>query len=834
MPLTQTQINQLNALAGRTNLTATDRANLDYAQRTYGYQLPTSSGSNTPNTPTGSVAINGAQYNTTALQQANFSNIYQQGNTLYGTPLNQNINSNTIQTGSQYGNIGSQLPNNSATQSAIDIYTNSAFQNGTQSLQELQNQYNTLSAQQLQQTQQGIQNTQGELNTLEQNRQNDIDKYRSITDPLYQQGADEYKRMLDSTKQIDYTALVKQRLELTNDIVNYSKLMRDELDVEAGRPALQSVSNGRQTAIQQNYLSKISTAQAATAAIDGNFNLAFDIMDRGATVIQNITADRINFLNFVSGIYDDKIDDRRGKLLNLTADEKEQIDQLRGTLQKQIETVEANKAIVQNLMSDPTTAMIAHKAGLSLTDSADVIAEKLNKYYVANPTLIPESIVDLQQKYPDAGINFWDSPDVIKTKLSKSAVFKQENGSTISSKELLDQAQSLVNSGQATSLSDAISQIQSATGSNLGDQVGTIQGLPSYATRAANPGMTRANRNNNPGNIKVSSYSKGFDGVIGVESDSAADGGNFLIFDSAESGIAAIGRLLKEGKSYQGVTAEQAIKKYNGNGGYGAADVGLNPNQNFQAQLNSQEKIMAVATAIAKAEGFKGTITPSSNNSSVDSWVKLIQSGAAKIETITDKDLRNKVVEAMAKDGNISQADATTTNIINDKIKLIDDIKNSVAGANAVGPNALARFSLSSWATGKKQEFIGKVEQLISQGTLDALLNLKKAGGTLGALSDQERIMLQNAASKIGAWTIRDSSGRVKGYKVSERAFKAELDNLKTLAERALQNAGGQTGIVNTLEQYLSSNPQRVTDYNNLISIYPNLSDDEILQVLGN
>jgi hypothetical protein len=160
-------------------------------------------------------------------------------------------------------------------------------------------------------------------------------------------------------------------------------------------------------------------------------------------------------------------------------------------------------------------------------------------------------------------------------------------------------------------------------------------------------------------NIKVSNYSKNFAGVIGVESDPAADGGNFLIFDSPQSGINAIGRLLREGRAYQGVTAEQAIKKYNGNGAYGAADVGLDPNKNFQEQIKDSNVLIAVATAIAKAEGFKGTTSPTPpQDESVDSWVKLIQSGQVKIDAITDKTLRNKVVTALANSGDISQADA--------------------------------------------------------------------------------------------------------------------------------------------------------------------------------
>lgn len=797
-----------------------------------------SSPTNTYTPSNGSVAIPGIQYNTRDLQRQNFSNIYQQGNTLYGTPINNNIDSNTIQSGTQFN--PSQLPQ-SASQSAIDIYTQNSLQNGQQSLTELQNQYNTLSAQQLQQTQQGIQQTQGELTQLEQQRQNDINQYRSTTDPIYQQGASEYTRMLDSLKQMDYTALVKQRLDLTNDIVNYSNLMRQELDVEAGRPALLSVSNGRQSVIQQNYLSKIATAEAAQSAIDGNFNLAFDIMDKGATVIKNITEDRINFLNFVSGIYDDKILDRRNKLITLTADEKTQINELRTKLQKDIENIEANKAIVQNLMSNPQTAMIAHKAGLSLTDSPDVVAQKLNKYYVANPTLIPDSITKLQEKYTDAGINYWDSPDTITAKLKKSAIFKKESfdgNTTLTTQQLLDKAEAMVANGTATDLADAINQIQSGLGgvTNLGEQVGTIQGLPAYATRAANPGVTRANRNNNPGNIKVSNYSKNFAGVIGVESDPAADGGNFLIFDSPQSGINAVGRLLREGNSYQGVTAEQAIKRYNGNGGYGAADVGLDPNRNFQEQIKDSNVLIAVATAIAKAEGFKGTTSPSSpKTEAVDSWVKLIQSGQAKLDAITDKDLRNKVVTALANSGDISQADAQVTNQLNDKIKLIQDTISLVPKANAVGPNWSARMSIGNIFSGKKATLIGNVTQLISQETLKTLLDLKKGGGTLGALSDQERLMLQTAATRIGAWQII-KDGQVVGYKVSEKEFIKELNNMKMLAQRALTQAGSSSGYgaVQSLEQYLATNPYKVVDYNNLMAIYPNLTDDEVLQILGN
>ncbi|MCK9320359.1 hypothetical protein, partial [Methanoculleus sp.] len=124
---------------------------------------------------------------------------------------------------------------------------------------------------------------------------------------------------------------------------------------------------------------------------------------------------------------------------------------------------------------------------------------------------------------------------------------------------------------------------------------------------------------------------------------------------------------------------------------------------------------------------------------------------------------------------------------------LADSILNSSALNNAVNPNGLASFwdnlfTLDNW-NGNTQTFLGQVQQLTSQQTMDTLLNLKKAGGTLGALSDSERQMLQTAATTINAWAILDKNGKVKGYNVSETSFKAEINRIKTLAQKAIDSA---------------------------------------------
>lgn len=162
---------------------------------------------------------------------------------------------------------------------------------------------------------------------------------------------------------------------------------------------------------------------------------------------------------------------------------------------------------------------------------------------------------------------------------------------------------------------------------NFGLTTGTILGLPSYNTLANNPGVVRAVRNNNPGNIKATASSIKMSGVVGIESTPAADGGNFLIFANPQVGVQAIGQLILNSPGYANMSAEAAIKRYNGGGAYGAATVGLDPKKDFQTQLKDPAVLLSVSQAIAKAEGFTGktdsSTTPiGATSSSIDTTTK--------------------------------------------------------------------------------------------------------------------------------------------------------------------------------------------------------------------
>ena len=148
----------------------------------------------------------------------------------------------------------------------------------------------------------------------------------------------------------------------------------------------------------------------------------------------------------------------------------------------------------------------------------------------------------------------------------------------------------------------------------------------------------------------------------------------------------------------------------------------------------------------------------------------------------------------------------STSTIFQNKINLIDDLTKHVGLSKAVGPSFFGRitpFKIDVFS-GQVQDFIAGVTQLVNKETIDTLVNLKARGGTLGALSDQERLLLQSAATKIGTWQII-KDGKVVGYNISEQAFKNELETIKNLSitaqARALGGSVADTTQTNQMDE---------------------------------
>lgn len=236
---------------------------------------------------------------------------------------------------------------------------------------------------------------------------------------------------------------------------------------------------------------------------------------------------------------------------------------------------------------------------------------------------------------------------------------------------------------------------------------------------------------------------------------------------------------------------------------------GLDKQQAKQEKNEEQLKQMTI-TALANGGGAVVGALSKIDTSQPDWFQKAVKIGGTYIAADPlDRQIKQAQLANLREKLSPTNTTVDTSKItsLQDKIVNIDGLLTHSGLNNAVGTTALGRKA--PFQIGQKQDFIAGVQQLVSRDTLDTLINLKKAGGTLGALSDQERIMLQSSASKIGTWARTDKKGNVTGYKTSETSFINELNTIKRLSEKALNEAGGVSldGYLNTIDSVLTVNP---------------------------
>ena len=329
----------------------------------------------------------------------------------------------------------------------------------------------------------------------------------------------------------------------------------------------------------------------------------------------------------------------QGQLENAQAAAKRAVDLKYSAIEEQLNIKLQQLQILQPTL-DKQEKIVAEALTRKYNDEQQAIAEQK-----ANQT----SVYNLMISNPKAGILGTDS---IAEATKKASTYLALNGGTSELSEIGyhydESGNKITDYGWVDKVNQTITPYNSSGtrgNTNLGVQVGTMLGLPTYNTAANNPGMVRAVRNSNPGNIKATSNSIKYAGVVGIESTPAADGGNFLVFSTPEDGLNAVGKLLQS-SIYSGLTAEKAIKKYNGGGSYGATQLNLIPNQDFQSQIKDPIKLQQVVKNMAMYEGFtqSSSNTVDKTSTSVLDKAQTIFNGTGKLSDVSTKnDERAKV-----------------------------------------------------------------------------------------------------------------------------------------------------------------------------------------------
>ena len=136
-------------------------------------------------------------------------------------------------------------------------------------------------------------------------------------------------------------------------------------------------------------------------------------------------------------------------------------------------------------------------------------------------------------------------------------------------------------------------------------------------------------------------------------------------------------------------------------------------------------------------------------------------------------------------------------------------VKTLIKGATSLGIGT--GRDIKDALTEEGSDFAAKVHRLVAGLSLDSLIEAKSRGATFGALSEGELSMLANAASSINDWEIKDKNGKGIGvWDINQASFKAELDRIKELTNRAILFSEGT--ILDTEEQSILNEVYNTAD----------------------
>jgi len=143
---------------------------------------------------------------------------------------------------------------------------------------------------------------------------------------------------------------------------------------------LSSIRSPRIAKIKEDYAARASIIEAVMAARNNQIGVAQDMINQGYNTIQMLWGEQLNYYQSLYNFYQTARTEEGNKLINLTAQERQYINAQIGLLENDLSRAEQTADYIRNLMINPQTAAAMEGAGVKLTDSIEVINQKLAQY----------------------------------------------------------------------------------------------------------------------------------------------------------------------------------------------------------------------------------------------------------------------------------------------------------------------------------------------------------------------------------------------------------------------------------------------------------------------
>ncbi len=219
-------------------------------------------------------------------------------------------------------------------------------------------------------------------------------------------------------------------------------------------------------------------------------------------------------------------------------------------------------------------------------------------------------------------------------------------------------------------------------------------------------------------------------------------------------------------------------------------------------------------------------------------WANSVAAGERKFSDVPN-DLKSKVNSAMQK----LPPKREDVSKFQQKIDDLEGLKTHHGKDRAVGVFGIARFTPLKADKASRNELLGILDRIISEETLQSLINAKADGATFGALSEGELRILETAATTLRSWAKdSDGDGQTNYYEIDEKSFDREVDRLIEQYNKVLEETAGETTATTTVQQRIDDYYLQNPDQRELIdtldtTVNPDTgkiyTDTEKMQILG-
>ena len=168
--------------------------------------------------------------------------------------------------------------------------------------------------------------------------------------------------------------------QLTTELEGLLTQIQNDVLATKDVTGLASIREPRIAESVEKATARVGVIEATMAARNNQISVAENLIDRTVTAMTADRQDQLNYYNSLLSFYEGEKDFAGNRLIQLTADEKDAIQQKVGLLEQDMQITLSNVENIKQAMTDPDTAMAYAQSGVTLMDTPQVINQKLAQW----------------------------------------------------------------------------------------------------------------------------------------------------------------------------------------------------------------------------------------------------------------------------------------------------------------------------------------------------------------------------------------------------------------------------------------------------------------------